>query len=76
MLSEVEKDVDEGEYDEEFNAAGEWSGCEKACAAVQAICMKTLKAQRGKHTRVNAWDAAKSFRDTEDSVMRSIGNLK
>ena len=76
VLSEVEKDVDEGEYDEEFNAAGEWSGCEKACAAVQAICMKTLKAQRGKHTRVNAWDAAKSFRDTEDSVMRSIGNLK
>ena len=76
VLSEVEEDIDKGEYDDCTNAAGEWAGAEKACAAVQSICMKALKANRGKRTRVNAWDAAKSFRDTEDSVLQSIGNLK
>ena len=76
VLAEVEEDIDEGEYDDCNNAKGEWEGCEKACAAVQALCMKAIKEQRSKHTRVNAWDAAKGFHNDDDSVMKSINNLK
>ena len=76
VLAEVEEDIDEGEYDDCTNAEGEWGGCEKACAAVQALCMKAIKEQRSKHTRVNAWDAAKGFHNDDDSVVKSINNLK
>ena len=76
VLADVENAIDEGEYDDCNNAKGEWEGCEKACAAVQALCMKAIKEQRSKHTRVNAWDAAKGFHNDDDSVMKSINNLK
>lgn len=76
VLEEIEKDVDEGEYDDCMNAEGEWDGCEKACAAVQSACMKVLKEMRSKMTRVNAWDAAKGFRDEDDSIVKSLNNLK
>lgn len=75
-LAEIENAIDAGEYDDCTNAKGEWGGCERACAAVQAMCMKAIKAQRSKHTRVNAWDAARSFHDTDDSIVKSVANLK
>ena len=75
-LAEIENAIDAGEYDDCGNAAGEWGGCEKACAAVQALCMKALKAQRAKHTRVNAWDAARGYHDDDDSIIKSVNNLK
>lgn len=75
-LSEIENQIDGGEYDECVNGNGEWGGCERACAAVQALCMKAIKEQRGKHTRINAWDAARKYHDDDDSVVKSINNLK
>ena len=75
-LSEIENAIDDGEYDDCTNADGEWGGCERACAAVQALCMKAIKAQRSKHTRINAWDAARGYHDDDDSIVKSVNNLK
>ena len=75
-LADVEKDIDEGEYDDCTNADGAWAGCEKVCAAVQAKCMQMIKEIRSKRTRVNAWDAVKGFGSGDDATLKSYNNLK
>lgn len=61
VCEDVEKGIDEGEYDDCKNAKGEWCGAEKACAAIKALCMdfirKACEASAAKKRHVNAWTA-------------------
>lgn len=75
-LEEVEKDIEEGEYDDCMNADGEWGGCEKVCAAVQSICMKSIMASRSNRTHVNAWSAIHDMGGSDDAMMNSYNGLK
>lgn len=60
VCEDVDKDIDEGEYDDCKNAKGEWCGAEKACAAVKAKCMDVIRKESEdalmKKRKVNAWD--------------------
>lgn len=60
VCEDVDKDIEDGEYDEAKNAKGEWCGAEKACAAVKAKCMDFIRKANeeaiAKKRKVNAWD--------------------
>lgn len=60
VCEDVDKDIEEGEYDDCKNAKGEWCGAEKACAAVKAKCMDFIRKANeealAKKRKVNAWD--------------------
>ena len=38
--------------------------------------MKAIKAQRSKHIRTDAWNAARGYHDDDDSIVKSVNNLK
>ena len=60
VCEDVDKDIDEGEYDDCVNAKGDWCGAEKACAAVKAACMDAIRKSSedmlSKKRKVNAWN--------------------
>lgn len=60
VCEDVDKDIDDGEYDDCKNAKGEWCGAEKACAAIKAKCMDVIRKNSeedlSKKRKVNAWD--------------------
>lgn len=60
VCEDVDKDIDDGEYDDCVNAKGDWCGAEKACAAVKAACMdairKSSEEKLAQKRKVNAWN--------------------
>lgn len=72
----IEDCVNAGEYTDCVNAEGEWNGDERACAAVQALCMKKVMERRSRHIRPNSWDGFMGHGGETDRAVQSFNALK